>query len=435
MALVPRHFCAFELNPTSALFRAAEAVTAGPGCAIESSTTPPAGHGTYALACSLNVAALNTYEAHDIPGTDDENQYFITEISVNFSDVDTQLQTDPVYAFAEFAANSGADIEWSLEIEGGSGVGYSTHRLVFVSSTGARTVLANDPFANNTYATIETLWKHRDAVVCWFKINGANPNVNSFAVADCLTAGAGNATVGRMNFRGPVGTPALHGHPRFSMYVHSEADGTDDLASGVNFGIKDIRITGKAGTNPDFGFGAGGKATVTNTADNITDDARTTYQQVARHSLGTEWGAAYACHLSDVVGGPSGRFGVGTDIFLYKFAAFGRWSSTSSFGRLAIGRAPHDVSSSAVNISTVALSGANQGWEAVIESGDADFPIADDGDWLVVGVGNEGGIPTDFCRWTEQWGWALYDQSTGQDREQVAIRGECEIKGKCLFVG
>lgn len=435
MALVPRHFCTFETNPTAAIFRLAESVDAGVTCRILSGLSLPSGHGIYHLQCGLDFSLNNTYSAHDIIGTDDEDQFFITEVSVNFSDVDIQLQTDSVFSFVEFAANGGADIEWRLEIEGGTGVGYSTHRLIFYSSTGAATVLANDPFTAGSFHQIRVLWKHRTVVICFFKIDGANPNVNSFAGGNCLKAGAGNATIGRMNFRGPVGATGPHGHPRFSMYVHSEADGTSDLTGPLVFAIKDMRINGKAGTTPDFGFGAGGTATVVSSAENIYDDTVGTNQRIDRHASGVEWGAAYACNLSETIGGPSGVFGIGTDIFLYKFAAFGRWSASSSFGRLAIGRSPHDLSSSGINKSIVALSGNFKGWEAVIESGDANFPIADNGDWLVVGVGNESGGGADFVNWVEQWGWALFDSSTGQDREALEFLGDCEIKGGCTIVG
>ena len=436
MTLTPRHFCTFETNPTSAVFRRAESVDAGVNCKIVTGLSLPSGHGLYALQCDLDTSSRNTFKAHDIVGTDDEDQFFITEVSVSFTDVDIQLQTDPHFSFIEFAANGGADIEWRLQIEGGTGVGFDTHRLIFYSSTGGGTVLANDPFTVDTFHTIRVLWKHKTVVNCRFKIDGADPNVVGAASANCLAAGAGNATIGRMNFRGPVGSPGPgEGAPIFSLYVHSEADGSSDLTGPLSFAIKDLRITGKAGTTPDFGFGAGGTATTVRTAEKIYDDALLTDQQIDRHGSGTEWGAAYACNLSDVVGGPSGRFGFDTDIFLYKISVMGRWTNVTDFGRVAIGRAPHDLSSSSLDISTVGITGIFKGWEAVIESADANFPIADNGDWLVIGVGNAGGSGGDVVRWIEGWGWALYDQSSGQNKDGLLIKGQCEILGGCAFVG
>ena len=435
MALTPRHFCAWDVDPTdSALFRRAEAVSAGVSSSIKSNLTPPVGHGIRTLRCVIDAFVNNTFEAHDIVNTDTESQFFLTYISLNFLVVDIKLHSDPTWTFVEFVANGGADVEWSLEIKGGTGQGFNTHQLRFIDSAGTVTLLANDPFNAGSFHEIRVLWKHA-STTCWFKIDKVNPNVNSFVNANCLKAGAGNATVGRMHFRGPVGTVGTNPSSAvdFSLYTHSEVAGFDDINLG-NFAIKDLRITGKAGTTPDFGFGAGGTATVSGTADNITDDALNTFQTVNRHFSGAEWGAAYACNLSDVVGGPSGMFGRGTDVFLCKFSAYGQWSATFGFGRLAIGRAPHDMGSSGVNISTAAIIGSAKGWEAIIESGDANFPVADNGDWLVVGVGNAGGGFNNSILWQEGWGWVLYDQDTGESKEQVFILGDTNILGKTEMV-
>lgn len=294
-----RHFCACTAAPGFEGVEARQPWSSYVGGAITAVTnpTPPFGLPRW-LICPTGKSNANYIQ---FPEYDDTGDLLFT-VPVSFSEVEILLF--PVSEWTFLTSWPGPN--WSMQIKGGTGFGYDTHRLMFTDANGVQTAIVNDPFTRGANHVLDVRWSHVNSTILQVWID---KSLKATVVRDCLHT-AGDVSY---EFTGPVDPTVPPPTPQSSLYfampVHHADTASGDrpapyytvlapyMPRGYGGPLPPVDETGTAPGDALNSFGGKDAAA-------IADDDETTYVGYIPISS-TGLGGTWSCDEDLSVGGPA----------------------------------------------------------------------------------------------------------------------------------
>lgn len=433
MTMTMRDFWAMEVdNTTVALHQRMQFThgsTASTGSAVSypAESTPPSGcegGERTLLVPSINSAQgyVNT-EQFTAP---DDGTYWVNDIYVKFDDV-AMATYGPGYIDFLICRDSNGDVEWKLRIDGGTGAGYTTHRLLFIDSNGSSTQVHGDPFTNNVYSKVSVRWPHNSSSVVYFKLDDADPDTAFVSTRD-LRFDAGTVRDVYFEINGMVEDPAFsHTDMKVWLLTFSTSTTADDLPT-TKHGKMVITPEPSATTAADCDEAGNspGDALASGDAQDPWDEA-STGAGITTTVTGTQKGSAWGCHRDRAKGGPRGRLkSDSVTLMAVKYMWFFDNSSTTNTALPYAVWGKYNGTTFTVSTANAPYTRNNKRYYVTVEPvGDTECP--DLSEWAVIGMENSASGGTGTITFEEGKVVAIYDASAND--VDLIVWGKSAIEG------